>query len=374
MRKLIPFFIFVLTASALGAECTDSSSIEYGTCGPAATRENYGRTFQDLTLQSNDRQLVVTAIPALAGAIASVKYKGHELIATGGHGASFQYSVHPSYPSRGLKASECDNPTEAGNQEDYRNGDIALPALNPSSTGIISYGSTRSSDGRSQIGAQVNMAYFTPENVRSLYEGDCSNYSASKLGYVRGKNSNFILSKWVTMGRTINGRSYPHVLQFDAKIDLPRGVEDMDVILVAYLTRMMTKEILVDPRNNQIYRKRRGEARNNPAFTNSTTAPVARIFSNDGEDIAIGVLVPNRKIDPKESKVPTNYTTTDADFGSVNTSGEQYFQFSNAASQHFYKNLAQGTSVEQHALFVVGSVSEISQIAREYCQELGGCR
>jgi hypothetical protein len=345
-----------------------TDDIHYGTCGYAPDPGNYGRVFPNYTIATSGARpaLVVTAIPALAGAVASIKYNGQELIATGGHGASFQYALHPSYPSRGLAASECDNPTEAGSKPD----DAAAPGapwLSQSTSGIIGIWSTPASPSP-QIATKVNLAYYVPAGTASDFNGNCAAYTVARGGFVDGKVSSFILDKWITLGATFNGTFFPNVIRFDARIEIPRDTEQMDVTLVAYLSRLFQDEIFFDPRTNTQVVKVRGQALQS-GFVNISTAPVTRIFADRSWRTAVGVLAPPSALGARETRAPLLYTATNADFSASNYS----FVFRNVASQHYFSGLSRGESVETHSYFVVGSVAEVKAAAKAFCKQWRSC-
>jgi len=303
----------------------------------------------------------------LAGAVASIQYYGQELIATGGHGASFQYALHSSYPSRGLPSSECDNPTEAGSKSDDAGakGDPKLsPWLSSSSSGIMGF----STNSPTQIATRVNMAYYVPENDTSDFSGNCAPYWQTGKGFVDGGISWFILNKWITLGVNVGGTFYPNILAFDARFEIPRDVENMDVTLVAYLSRRLQQEIFYDPRSGAETIKPRGAAKT-PGFTNVSQAPVTRIFTDSAWGTAVGVITPP-STDPHETQAPWLYTTTNDD---IVAPPNYTFVYRNVASQHIFADLHAGDVVDTHTYFIIGSVKNIEATTLALCHVWGTC-
>jgi hypothetical protein len=93
---------------------SDADNYAYGTAVPMETRNLSNSTIYDHTLYSGNT--AVTFSVALAEAIASIEYKGFELISSGGHGSAVQIISHDW--NYGKSANECENPTEAGNISD----------------------------------------------------------------------------------------------------------------------------------------------------------------------------------------------------------------------------------------------------------------
>ncbi len=351
-------------------------SFEYKSCGEPATPWNYGRMFSDAVIRSTDPEgsIEVTAIPALAGAVASIKYYGQELIATGAHGSSFGYVLHPYYPSENFPISECDNPTEVGSKGDdsidlAKNGLLGAPWLGHSSTAIMSYWSGMAGS-VPQIATQTNLANFLlPSDTSEFNNESCARYSVANGGHVGNVNSFFILQKWMTLGMTVNGKYHHNILAFDSLVQVPHDVEQLDVSLVGYLTRRLNTEILYDPLSNKRYVRSTGESRSAPPFQYNSRAPVVRIFSDAAWGTAIGVIVSPFLLS-KENIFPRTYTLTNEDFP---PNPNYTYIYRNIAAQQNYQNLKAGDKVEGHAYFVIGSVSEIEAISVEFCKQWGPC-
>ncbi len=112
-----------------------SDNYAYNTKG-AASLANGGRSVDRWGILFKDKQITtdnitITSSVALAGAIASVRYKGFELIASGGHGSAMQFISHDW--DSGSGPTECRNPTEGGNMNDDGG---AFPHHGPSSSWI----------------------------------------------------------------------------------------------------------------------------------------------------------------------------------------------------------------------------------------------
>jgi hypothetical protein len=350
-----------------GVYCPEANdSIEYKTCGAPPSMVNGIYTLPDLTIASPDpeERIKVALAPALAGGIASIKYRGQELIATGGHGASFQFALHPTYPyytaptwSGGFAPTECDNPTEAGTQSDG----LAEP-LSPWMAQSSSVVQRFDQNSRQYASTQVNMAYFVPEGESSSYNSSCAPYWAGNGGYVKGKTSGFILTKHAALGRTIAGQMFPNVLTVDTSIHVPRAVSKMDSVLVAYLTSRLKNQLIYYPVTGQMWIKPV------PVADNASVSPLVRIYADDAWGTAIGVLVPPKTMSVHESGLPRIYTANNAEIAAV--PGYNYI-FRNIAAMHYFEGIPANSDVHVHSYWVIGSVDEIKAAAQAFCQEWG---
>ena len=214
MRRLatLPLLAVLWAAPAAGAPRCDRAATVDIYQGCLAAHTNWGRRFPDRTVHSG--RLEVTASTALAGAIASIRLRGRELLASGGHGSALQYAFH----AHGL--GECWNPTEAGSASDDRGGG---PQLHGPSTSRIRSFARR---GRT-IFSSSRLAMYVPAGGRSAWDG-CEPRYPPGFPYERGL-SPYLLTKRVTVA--------PGVVRFDAALRVlaPERSPAFDAVLIAYL-------------------------------------------------------------------------------------------------------------------------------------------
>lgn len=101
-------------------------------------RDAWGTGGVDHVLTANawGTPISVTSAMPLAGAIASVKVGGYEYIASGGHGAAFQWAFHHDASDRPY-LDECNNPTQAGTRSDGA-GRAIYQYHGPSTSAVLS--------------------------------------------------------------------------------------------------------------------------------------------------------------------------------------------------------------------------------------------
>lgn len=249
---------------------------------------------------------------ALAGAIASVKVGSKEYIASGGHGAAFQWNFHAD-PT--LKVgTECFNPTEAGTEADditnqwYSTYPIdktrlwnVTPYHGPSTTAILSWPSTWS---RKQLNSltqkntsiTTRLSMYKPQGYTGAGCEDTPADFPKRVPYnVSGQSNDtrtlspFILKKSVMMDSL--GKGYENVFRVDGDLTIEpdafmAGRNRYNAILIAYLQEEFTSLSYADLANRTI-------------LPVTTTAQVqeqklnrAPILSTADNSYAMGLYVP----------------------------------------------------------------------------------
>jgi hypothetical protein len=326
-----------------------------------ASKVNHGRTLADVTIATPDGRVELTESVALAGAIASVKYRGEELIhAT--HGAAFQYHIRYSdigmYKDGKLLLSECDNPTEGGN---HRNFDARrIPRIDPSSSYIEAIGKDRVGGLQRMYSRNAPVDYVPPGYASDDYgNGRCSN-PAHKAWF-----SGFKIHKWVTAGwySPVARKRYDNVIQLDAQMDVPRRYRKklVQLELVAYFRRWALNQYDYDTIKNKL---------TYAANTLAGEANVAKIFTNPDKSFAAGLIAfhmrgsPILRDDPRTTRVyeaaevqPSLYSAR-ADSPYV----ARYMQ----ADWHF----TYPSKVRTKAFFVLGSLSQVKSSLRAISREM----
>jgi hypothetical protein len=217
---------------------------------------NYGTALADHVIEYSNIQITFAA--CLAGAIASLKLDGHEMIASGGHGSAFQFDCHPTSPSPG---SECFNPTEAGSSGDDRRDLNGLPAQPNSSYPLLSgqfHGPSTSqvtidptfwksgllSNGQKYFRSKVRLAYYIPGYDAYTGFGGCvPSYPVDGFGenglsqYVLDKEVR--LGQWKDSGGSLIYGGYPFI-GFRMTLNVGAGEParaDFNGVLIAYLLK-----------------------------------------------------------------------------------------------------------------------------------------
>lgn len=330
----------------------------YGSVG-TPSKLNYERTFNDLNISAD--QLRITSSVALAGAISSIRFKGFELITSGGHGAAVQLISHDW--NDGEKADECKNPTEAGNTTDDKNIKgklLAYPYHGPSSSRIIKWKKLNTKT----LFTQTSLAdYVAPGTTSQNYGfGTCRNTANPKH-----KGRNVYLNKFIQM----NPFGLSNTFIIDASIKYPFAVNNSDIQLVMYLSRYFKREYLYSPTSDLLVLKLKGLARKfnsekevNECFSNTTFGDkVGRIFTDDSLGMAMGIIVL-----PEGDIGAITYSQTSSDYAPP-----QPHLFRNLAAQKNYKKLAKSVPMSLKTLIMVGSLDEVKANMKSYCVKSGLC-
>jgi len=321
----------------------------------------------DVTISSPDGQIHITSAVALAGAIASVKYKGQELIHTT-HGAAFQYHVRYSdigwMHKSGLPVyfNECDNPTEAGNTDN----DAGIPDwLGESSSYLMSYGS-KTVNGIQELNSVNNPTDFTAPQKWSTVDygsGLCFN---DKKDWFTG----FILEKQVRAGwdSPITEKRYNNVIEMTGKMTVPKGYSKkvVQLELIAYLRRWAWYQWEYAAVTNTLTPK-------NGETPLGGDDGYAKIFSNQDQSFAMGMLSFHKKgetqiasdtynqgdVQVSHAQQPVTYTNGDAQGGHAKRIIQTNWQF-NYPTEEQVKTT--------HSFIVLGTLEEVKNALQDIYQ------
>ena len=202
--------------------------------GSLASHTNWGRHFADRTIRAP--HVSVTASTALAGAVASVRLDGRELIASGGHGSALQYAFH----AHGL--GECWNPTEAGNDRDDVGGGPQYHG--PSTSRLFGFSASASS-----LATSSRLAMYVAPGSRSSWDGCVPSYP-SGFPFEHGL-SPYLLSKRVSVATARGGAA---LISFGATLRVlqPERSSKFDSVLIAYLAPRLDSYWAYDPASDAL--------------------------------------------------------------------------------------------------------------------------
>lgn len=271
------------SAMAAGACLSPVSPAEVHTYQPChSSFTNHGRTIPDKTIATTidgTNQLTVTASTALAGAIASVKINEVEFIASGGHGAAFQWALHAH------DAGECYNPTEAGSKTDDRRPNWDTPPYHGPSTSYL-YSVAGSS---TQFQTVNRPAFYVPAGERSDYDGCTPSYPAG-LPYDQNL-SPYMIRKTVKVGRDSNPLNLDNIVTISTNITVenPERSTNFDAVLIAYLQEQFNTFYKYDPVSGLTEKVDLNTYATNPGIGVSTKPII--ISTADGR-YAMGLFVP----------------------------------------------------------------------------------
>jgi hypothetical protein len=255
---------------------------------------------------------------ALAGAIASVKVGSKEYIASGGHGAAFQWNFHAD-PT--LKVgTECYNPTEAGTEADditnqwYSTYPIdktrlwnVTPYHGPSTSAILAWPTTWNGNRvntltQKSTSITSRLAMYKPQGYTGVR---CENTPADfpkRIPYnISGQSTDtrtlspFILRKSVDMD--VLGKGYENVFRVNADLTIEpdsfmAGRNRNNSVLIAYLQEEFTDMNYVDLKNRVVSKVvTSGESQEQNKFK-------APILSTADGSYALGLYVPKALCDP----------------------------------------------------------------------------
>ncbi len=327
---------------------------------PASTW-NYGSSYSDQVIQSSNVR--IRSSTALAGAIASLSYKGYDFINSGGHGAAFQGAVHFMDGANWWEGSECANPTEAGSMDD---DSAPFPHHGPSSTAII-----RPESGGWGFGSSIahgtmwssgNWANYVPPGKKSAFDG-CT--ASKNMGLPTGT----IVNKTMYLGGFFNGEWLENVLIFDYEVSPNRDANFMDLQIVAYLNGKFTQQLYYDAngdaQGNHYVQRRTKTAQEGGHISNGS---VARIFADSNWGQAMGVM--NGPIVRSGELNNHVFTLTEVD---IPKKGYD-FKYNNLTSQRVYSGVKAGEKYTFRAFFPIGSVEEVKVMLRKICKSQGQCR
>jgi hypothetical protein len=209
-----------------------------------ADHTNYGRPFADATIRSVGRRgpkVEVTTSAALAGAIASVRLSGSELIASGGHGSGQQWNFH-AWPA-GSTASACYSPTQAGSRSD----DAGFPPFHGPSTSLIHRFSGESAHAAA---ASIQPAMYVPQSSPEPGFGGCiaANSQPAIPPYTLG------LSPYRLETRTSFGKRQPPGV-FHEAATVVVGQESyprFDGVFITYVLRDLDRILTFNPATGRL--------------------------------------------------------------------------------------------------------------------------
>ncbi|NKE60419.1 hypothetical protein FXN61_27960 [Lentzea sp. PSKA42] len=211
-----------------------------------AATTNGEKTYPDVTISTD--QVSVTASTALAGAIASVKYRDKEYIGSGGHGAAFQWAIRPYVRPTGAPdtvppgPTECYNPTQAGSQKD---DDEKEPPFHGPSTSRLSLFEKTS---KTSYIATSRLAMYVPASQRSKFpEAPCTGSDYQDLTPVEGEDPNPMSTGqsryWLSPDVSVNGNVIKLHAGLHVEGDEPEAnLGEIHSTIVAYTQRDFTKE------------------------------------------------------------------------------------------------------------------------------------
>jgi hypothetical protein len=348
------------------ADPFEAAADNYAYQSSVASKQNHNRTFADQTIASGDIQ--VTTSVALAGAIASIRYKGFELIASGGHGAAAQlithdwtrgkrdFSVSGHIVTKDDRPTECNNPTEAGNMKDD-SGQV-FPYHGPSSSYIGAWGQD-TVDGLPRIYSMNAPVDYVPPHHWSEDSGYGRCYNTSDH-YFRG----YEFHKHVIIGLKKGESFIRNVIQVNARIKVGASAPKLDTTFIAYLSRYFVREYRFGTQDDVLVEKLRGMALKkqgasdvNECFANTSALPFVPIFANSDGGMAIAML-------SAENGYPRiGYTQTHFDYHTP----EYNHRFRNIAVKMDAKDLKKDQLVRFNVLLFVGSLADVQRDVKRYC-------
>lgn len=207
-----------------------------------ASKENWANVYPDLT--ADNGTVSVTTSTALAGAIASVRYNGKEIIGSGGHGAAFQWALRPlvtrlNNPTGTPHATECYNPTQAGSQKDDR--ETAPPFHGRSTSALFN----PKLDGHTITGVN-RMANYVPygeeghPNPNETEKCKSVDYQQNVSPFSSGL-SNFVLWSNIALAPD-HGLPLPNVFRIRGDIVNEEAARTVASTLVAYTHKDIKKQ------------------------------------------------------------------------------------------------------------------------------------
>lgn len=294
-----------------------------------SAKNNFNKTYSDLTITSPDAKLSVTTSVALAGAIASVKFNNEELIhAT--HGAAFQY--HIRYSDLGIKykstdqaiLTECDNPTEAGNMDN----DYGVPSYLGESSSVLQSFSTTNENGIQGLSTyNIPTDFIAPQkySTADYGSGHCFNNKQSW-------HTGFTIQKWVKAGwdSPVTDKRYSNVIQLKAQMTVPENYSKklVQLELIAYLKRWAWHEWEYSAVPNKIINSPKA------VTTGGGDDGYAKIFSNQDKSFAFGMISFHKKNEESIANPAYNDNTSDI-FVSYEQQPVMYTDRSAAEPYHF---------------------------------------
>ncbi len=360
-----------------GVPCTEAqitNGFTYESCGAPPTMVNYGNTWADTSVALGG--VVVIAAPSLAGAVASVRFDGTELVSTGGHGASFQFAAHYDLTPGNL-GDECRNPTEAGNKDDdHEHGSdgvapkdasghitsplLPFPMMNQSSSGLIAMVATTATT----LYTKVNMAnYVGPYGRgRTSVPGQwCRRGGGPRV-------TGYILDKNVSLQ---HGTGSSVVINVSASLYVPAATNRLDLQLPFYLKHQFWN---AGWDGDFTYDCATGFMNYTKSY-NPQGPTIAKIFIRENtannhitaSNIAVGVIGGNADENPR-TLVTFPYTFVDAMFDAPMIANYALF-----GSWNYSIPVPSGATVAMTSYFVVGRLSDVQETLTQLCQTLGRC-
>lgn len=342
----------------------------YAYNGALSSQENHTRVLQDHTIAKDD--LSITASAALAGAITSIRYKGFELIASGGHGAAAQMALHDWSNGQRLfrkvyddgaeayfytkdRPNECGNPTEAGNTANdlYQ----AFPYHGPSSSYLAQFGSgIDSQSGNPVIWSENHPVDYTPLNQWSEDSGygQCLNEEGQ---WFRG----YELHKNIELGFPYAGGQLKNVVRVRYQVKTGRASDHFDAKFVLYLSRYFSNEhryirgqglMVAKPRGFALETRDSDQARF--CYNNSTLGKVVPVFSDVTGNMAVAMVMLD-KFNNSKVTAAEGYTQTQFDYYAP-----QYdHRFRNIGQRVVAANVNAGEWFNHETILVFGSLAEL---------------
>jgi hypothetical protein len=230
---------------------TDYLSVHIYDARCSVYRDVWGTIGSDHVLTSNawGTPISVTSAMTLAGAIASVKVAGYEYIASGGHGAAFQWAFHHD-AANSPYLNECNNPTQAGTRSDGT-GRAIYQYHGPSTSAVLS-----------RPAATLSRSVTTSRMAMWLKNGEISEFDSPLpappgykcvASYPSGSAElNFGLSDyWLENTLQMAPGPYfsdrPNVFSVSARLSTTDASRLFDGFLVAYLRSEFTQLYNYDP-------------------------------------------------------------------------------------------------------------------------------
>jgi hypothetical protein len=207
----------------------------------SSTVDRWGQSGVDHRLHINSwgTPIEVTSAWTLGGAIASVKVGGFEYIASGGHGAAFQWALH--HPSSAYGAlDECNNPTQAGTIGDG----LLYPTRQyhgPSRSAVL----FRPQNTNTQSITQSRLAVWLQQGEVSGYDSPppsppgyrcTASYTAGSTERIYGLSDTW-LTQTVQLAPGPRFADRPNVFSVRGQIGTSDSAKAFDGFLIAYLRR-----------------------------------------------------------------------------------------------------------------------------------------
>jgi hypothetical protein len=250
MLFLLSIAAFWSQAHAQSQTCpkrTDYHGVHLYDASCSTYRDLWGTNGADHVLSANawGTPISVTSAMTLAGAIASVKVAGYEYIASGGHGAAFQWAFHHDAPNSPA-LDECKNPTQAGTRSD--GGDRGPFQYHGPSTSAVLW---RPAASTTRSVTASRLAMWLKNGERSDYNPCVASYPAGSVAATYAL-SEMWLENTIQMAPGPYFADLPNVFSVEASLTTTLASRRFDGFLIAYLRREFTRLYNYDPSGKRL--------------------------------------------------------------------------------------------------------------------------